>query len=306
MSTFFYAAGAADSNGYVEGPPQKRYRQDAGWQIGRTFKGPTTAEAAFLTTVSPTVQDVDISYEGPVSVVSVWYASETSAGDSDPGTITAKDPIRTAWSLSGNTHNLPLLTHPDYSAVNPTVSNPYSLGQVAVAEILYILKVYLAAVNASEEQGTVPDVNTYADANILSIAAQDPYFAGVGSDTSEYRLARRRWLFKELVLENDEWEFAQPVLRKVELLRSISSTKASFLNTGRAFTWSALKNAEPTLDNALIIGIDTLDTMNGAGTWVWQKRFPSVEIASDGNRTLMQEYWGWQAFDIVRYGPIIE
>jgi hypothetical protein len=302
---FFYKSGEADANGYVEGPRQKRYRQDNGWQIGRSFRGPSTNEAAFLTTVSPNVQDVDISYEGPVSVVSIWYADATGNAEGEPATLAPKDPMFTGWSLTGNTVVRSLLTHPDYSTIEPTAFAPYSLGQVAVGDIIKMVKTYKRELEQGVESDALATLDTYVEANISANAIQDPYFEGVSPDTSEQRLARRRWLFKELANGDDEWEFDQPVLRKVSVLRSSSETKASFTNCKRAFTWSALKSAEPTLDVALLIGIETLEAMNGNEVWLWQKRFPTLDIGSDGKRTLTQEYWGWQGFDVVRYGAII-
>ncbi len=303
--TFFYAAGAADAYGFVEGAEDPRYRQDTGWTRGRTFRGPKENLSGFLTTVHPAVTEITITYEGPVAVVAILYASNSGTNDEDIGSITAKDPILDAWSIGGNIHNLPLLTHPKYSSVEPTIRNPYSLGQMAVGELLYILRIYRKRMADSEEYGGVEDLETFTNANVLAIPGQDPYFAGAFGDTSADRLWRRRWLFKELALERDEWEFAQPVIRKVTVLRSNSATQASFASTGRAYSWPSLKAAEPTLDTALVIGIDTLETMNGDDSWVWQKRFPSVDISSDGKRVLTQEYWGWQAFDEVRYGLIL-
>lgn len=310
--TFFYATGAADSNGYIEGPQQKRYRQDNGWQIGRVFRGPTTNEAAFLTTVHPSVQDVDISYEGPVSVVALWYASQTADGDTDKSAITPKDPILTAWSVTANTHILPLLTHPKYSAAEPSDKAPYALGQSAVAVVLEVVNRYKRAVSSLDSDSSARTTTSVALEDYANVLITGDRELGVTysqfsypPDTDDYRLERIQFLFRELAVGNDDWEFVQPVLRKVQVLRSSSETKASFTGIQRAYSWERLKQLEPTLDTAVIIGVETLEDLNGEEVWVWQKRPPTVEIASDGKRMLTQEYWGWQAFDTNRYGDII-
>lgn len=254
---------------------KERWSSSTGtWSSVFEFKGPADQLAAFIAgLINPS--DIDIDRDGDLVTVTVTWPSASSSGD--PTTITQPDPIFDAWSLTGNYHEIPLLNHPDIAGNGFSISG---IGDNLLGQVLAQVKRYKAALENDE---SVPGIETYA--LLITDATVDQIY-----------VALARLLFASLVKGDETMEVVQPVLRHVKRVTSASEVQASMTDVGRAHTWEQLKLIEPNLDEAAIIGVDTIEDWNTASDYVWEKRCPTIEIEADGKRQLIQEYWAWEAW----------
>lgn len=249
------------------------------WVNNYIYHGPSDQTDSFIASVA-LPNRIRVSEDGPVTQVTLTYpatGSGANPGDSQP------DPLFVGWTCTGNHQQLPLGSLPKIQAM------PYLL----TAKVIALVRKYRNAVDdADDADGVqeVPDINSFID----QITDPNPTHQG-----------NARIMFMELYHDRDEFDFVQPVLRKVMSLTAASQVKASFEKCGRAYTWTQLKALEPTLPTAIILGIEELETLNTSNVFHWQKRAPTIEIENTGRRIVSQEYWGWEAFDQWRYGAII-
>lgn len=260
---------------------EREYNIGQGWTITRFYQGPADLEDAFIATI-PWATRISSRKDGLLVTITASYESKTGDPNENPNTDKA-DPIFEGWTLTCNTLQRPLVELPKIG---------YRMLRGNIAKVLGQVRAWQKKVDDTTDPTTI-DLGTFTSGINLTNGFNP-------DETTDGRI-----LFEELVMGRNEFEIVQPVLRHVLNVTSTSQVKASVTNVGRAYTWAKLKNVEPTLPGAIIIGIDELETMNGLVQWKWQKRGPTVDIQSDGKRQVTQEYWAWEAFDTWRYGAII-
>lgn len=285
-----WAIKAGEAFGFFQGPEEEsEWTSTTGaWSRVVNFAGPLAKLNEFAETLKAYgAQTISCKKDGEViNIRATWPSASTPDGDPQDIDSTAKDPVFTAWTLTGNTQQLPLAQMPNVGGDG--VDENTGIGLALMGQVLAQVRKYKIA--ADSDDSTVPDIDTYA----LRITGLDPTAT-----------AYARLFFAELVKGNDEWEFIQPVIRKVQIVTAASQVQANWANIGRAYTWEALKAAEPDLDGAVIIGVEQLEEINIEVDYVWQKRSPQLDVGHDGKRTITIEYWAWEAFSVWRYRPII-
>lgn len=282
MGTTFAFRNPSEPYGFHETKDREReYNLGQGWTITRFYEGPAELEDAFIATI-PWATKISTRKDGLLIKVSASYESQTGNPGEDPNTGAA-DPVFEGWTLTCNILQRPLVEMPKIG---------YRMLRANIAKVLAQVRAWQKKVDDTTDPTTI-DLTTFVNGlNLVNGANANETFDG-------------RILFEELVMGRNEFEVVQPVLRHVLNVTSISQVKASVTNVGRAYYWSALVQAEPSLPTAIIIGVETLETVSVDVDWKWQKRGPTVDISSDGKRTITQEYYAWEAFDTWRYGPII-
>ncbi len=288
MGTTFAFRNPSEPYGFHETKEREReYNVGQGWMITRFYEGPSELEDAFIATI-PWATKITTRKDGLLVKVSASYESKTGNPSEDPNTGAA-DPIFDGWTLTGNTLQMSLVSMPKIG-LRMLTSN--------IAKVFAQVRAWQKKVDDTTDPTTL-NLDTFRDALVLS------HPPGVGDPGNSNETFDGRILFEELVLDRNEIEVVQPVLRHVQVVTATSQVKASATNVQRAYTWNALKAAEPTLPSAIIIGVETLEEMNSLLDWKWQKRCPTVDVQADGKRSITQEYWAWEAFDTWRYGSII-
>lgn len=282
MGTTFAFRNPTEPYGFHETKDREReYSIGNGWTITRFYQGPLDQEETFIATI-PWATKISSRKEGLLVTITASYESQSGDPNEDPN-VDKSDPVFEGWTLTCNTLQRPLVEMPKIG---------YRMLRANIARVLSQVRAWQKKVDDTTDPTTI-DLTTFVNGLNLVNGAN-------ANETTDGRI-----LFEELVMGRNEFEIVQPVLRHVLNVTSTSQVKASVTNVGKAYTWAALKNSEPTLPSAIIIGIDELETMNGLVQWKWQKRGPTVDISSDGKRTITQEYYAWEAFDTWRYGSII-
>lgn len=268
--------------GFYENKERERdFTYGQGWTITRFYTGPETLEQQFLDTLTWATR-INSKKDSGLCYVTASYESQSGDPNVDPGSDVAQT-IFDGWTLTGNTLQMPLTALPKIG-LRMLPEN--------IARVYAQVRAWQKKVD-DETDPTIIDLATFRNALVLTNPNN-------GNETFDGRI-----LFEELVLGRNEVEVVQPVLRHVQVVTALSQVKASATNVGRAYTWGALLEAEPSLPTAIIIGVDSLEDMNALIDWKWQKRCPTVDVQTDGKRQITQEYWGWEAFDTWRYGSII-
>lgn len=112
------------------------------------------------------------------------------------------------------------------------------------------------------------------------------------------------WLFSEIAANaNASWNRNVPVLRKTEVVLSVTNLRPSHENVDRIFTYLALLRTEGS------IPLDGIIYASGLSDWYWLKQSPEVERTSNGWFRITQEYEGINYIapnTLMRYGTIIE
>ncbi len=291
MGTKFAFRNPTEPYGFHETKEREReYNIGQGWTITRFYEGPAELEDAFIATI-PWATKISTRKDGLLIKVSASYESQTGNPSEDPNTGAA-DPVFEGWTLTCNILQRPLVEMQKIG---------YRMLRKNIAKVLSQVRAWQKKVDDTTDPTTI-DLTTFVNGLVLTHGVNDGYPGDPGNDNETFD---GRILFEELVMGRNEFEVVQPVLRHVLTVTSLSQVKASMTNVGRAYYWSALVQAEPSLPTAIIIGVDTLETVSVGIDWKWQKRGPTVDISSDGKRTITQEYYAWEAFDTWRYGSII-
>lgn len=303
MTDFYSASGQADAWGYIETVSEgEDWTPEAGWQITKVWQGPRRNRDAFITGKglgSPA--SLSCRYDGDVCTISVRYNTTTNAADQDITGLTQKDPYFVGWTLSGNSIQSEIAASAYGFGADQYVNDAddSTLGPQLHSQILGAIRSWKYDVDRANSAQTYPLREDGTEFDVYDYACR------IVDDGNAHRQARARYLFLKKLNNIDTYEFNQPVLRKVMTLRSTSEVKVGVEYIGRLFTWEALKVHEPTLDSAIIVGITTLDAASTQYSYKWRKRMPTIEVSSDGKRIITQEYWAYELFEPLLYGPAI-
>lgn len=252
-----------------------------GWSFTRYYQGPVSKVDEFISTIGWGTK-ISVSRDGSVVTVAVTYESQSGDPNQDP-TTDKLDPIFESWTLTANTIQAPLVALPKIG---------YRMLTANLAKVFAQVRAWQKKVDDTTDPTTL-NLTTYTNGLLLT-NPNNP------NETTDGRI-----LFEELVLERNEWEYIQPVIRHVIQANRTTVFKPSVTNVMRAFTWGRLQQVEPTLPNALVLDVAELETISANVDWKWQKRGPTLEWQSDGKCSMTQEYWAYEAFDTWRYGPIL-
>lgn len=226
---------------------------------------------------------------------SVTYGSTDPDDPSSPPDTTSPDYGHIAgptWTRSTNK----VQTTPEDSPTGKELNDayPYWTAQLVSAAQEYRQKMdaYLAAQLEDPNQTEVVAPTYPADANDERLAPPTGASADLKSKAYQF--------FGMLIRHPDiSYEWDQPVLRKVDLVASYAKLSAVSTNTGRFYTTGALIVAEPSLDGVGLIGLAGLSDL------YWKKQSPEVEEVSGGIYQIVQEYWGYVAFETILYQAAI-
>ncbi len=280
------------------------------WLWVVNYTGPKEKENDFIIALQSDAsppEDIKIDVDGDISYVQAKYPAQTSDTNNNGGG--SADPIFTAWTMSANVSNSPLIEDPRFL---PFEGND-GIERGFTKDIISLIQ--LQVLHYKSKKRREIDDKDAGDPTVIEPSLAD-YSAGVAeycaaafnnfdTATRQAMIISAQALFENLATDNDQIEIAQPVIKKVMVLSTASQVKVSWTNVEKFYTWSALRNEEPSLDAAVVIGVETLSSKSESGSWYWQKRPPIIDVQNDGKRQLTIEWWAVKGFDRWRYGDPI-
>jgi hypothetical protein len=282
-------------------------RSTAVWLWVVNYTGPRSQEDEFVAALQSSAnppEDIKIDEDGEIVSIQAKYPAQTSETNNEGGG--APDPIFTAWTMTANVGNAPLIEDPRFTPFwgNDGIARGFT--RDVIASILLQLQHWKSkkrqlADAKNEGDPTMPALSlvefSSEVAEYLAVV-----FNNFDADIRQAMIVAGQELFENLATDNDQIEIIQPVLRKVQVLSTASQVQVAWGNVNRFYTWAALQNEEPTIDAAVVIGVATLSAVSNANSWYWQKRPPIVDVQADGKRQLSLEWWAVKGFDRWRYG----
>lgn len=197
------------SSSFLEQPQRRGWDDTAGAQIFRTWEGPTSGLATFISGTLPAgYSKIDIEDDSEFCEVVAQYAAPGTDGI---GGVETDGLVQRWWELDGNDIEKSLWNHPKV------------LARTSVYDA-----VQMASLRAHFEEVMAGTATTsWADPDGVSTAV----------NTAMLKLAQGIEAFS----------VSQYVLRKTEIVRTGTSLAASHSNVNRIFSYAALTAAESTL-----------------------------------------------------------
>ena len=293
------------------GKASKEWNRSAGvWFWVVNYMGPKAQEDAFIAALQSDAnppEDIKVDEDGEIVSIQAKYPAQTS--DSNNGGGGAPDPIFAAWTMTANVANAPLIEDPRFL---PFVQNDGTelgftkniISFIQLQVLHYRSKKRRAVEDKNEGDTTAlePSLELYSESVAIYCNAA---FANFATDLRAAMVKSAKHLFENLATDNDQIEITQPVIKKVVVLSTASQVVVSWTNVEKFYTWEALRREEPSIDAAVVIGVNTLSSKSESGKWYWQKRPPIIDVQSDGKRQLTLEWWAVKGFDRWRYGEPI-
>lgn len=293
------------------GKASKEWNRSANvWLWVVNYMGPKEKEDAFIAALQADAnppEDIKVDEDGEIVTIQAKYPAQTSDTNNNGGG--SPDPIFAAWTMTANVANVPLIEDPRFLPFKGSDGIERGFTKSVIAAIQSEVLHY-----KSKKRREVDDKNdgdlTLVVANLSDFTAEvtkycQAAFANFDQALRAAMVEAGEHLFENLATDNDQIEIAQPVIKKVSVLSTASQVKVSWTNVERFYTWEALRREEPTIDTAVVIGVETLSAKSESGNWYWQKRPPIIDVQGDGKRQLTLEWWAVKGFDRWRYGDPI-
>ncbi len=309
MATTWAFRQPSDYGFNLNGRARKQWNLSSGvWMWVVNYVGPKEKENEFVAALQADAnppEDIDIDEDGDIVTITAKYPAQTSYTTNNGGGV--QDPIFAAWTMTANVGNSPLIEDPRFMPFHGSDGIDRGFTKSVIASILLQVQHWKAkkrqlADDKNEGDATMPALD------LAEFSAQVVAYCNAAFANFEVRDAMSeagKQLFENLATENDQIEIVQPVLKKVVVLSSATQVKVAWSNVNKFYSWAALRNEEPTIDAAVVIGVETLSDVSTSNSWYWQKRPPIIDVQSDGKRQLTLEWWAVKGFDRWRYGDPI-
>lgn len=268
-----------------------------GWTVVAVFAGVATESELVsaiqdwmnsgATHIRPRKQVIGQSDDGLEYLYEVTIEVQYAATGVDGAPADPADPdyglFSRSWELDWNDDQIPLR---EADVLSPLAAAPYEmlLPALDVAANRYAedLSSYITAV-AGGGSGTQPDVASYLGAVLPD-----------GLSTEQAALAT--WYFRRVAADENASHVAKrPVLRKTEIVAAYANLAASNVNAERFYSYAGFTALEGSVESAQLVSAAELNDL------YWQKQRPGVASASYGRWQIVQEYWGFKAYDQVQY-----